>query len=242
MSCCRGLWARPDVAASGLLWGSLTVCQEAAAEPAGCASSLAAWGGRRAAGVQQLSLHGWLAGVEAVLRSLAGGPLVALGISANPAAGWEAGPALAQLASCPSLTRLELCACRLQQVPAALAALSTLCCLALNLNDFSSGESAFQGLSLSAPAGLQRLSRLELEGCGLRKLPRALSTLGRLEELSVACNASLGAWSKGNLHALQLLPELRRLDASHCGEGGRQEGKKGAREGLASGAFLPATV
>lgn len=140
-SCCKGLWARPDLAASPALWGSLRLGPRQLVLPEKrCAAQ--AWLARRRAALRRLELCG--AGVAGtlptLLLSLGGCPLVELRLSGvleecssklPPSANDALLSALSGLAS---LRELHAAGNGLSALPCQVSALSSLAHLDLSDN------------------------------------------------------------------------------------------------------------
>lgn len=120
------------------------------------------------------------------------------------------------LALAPTLTRLDLGACGLDEVPPQVALLGRLAHLRLSNNEQlgSGGDSAFAPL-----AYLKGITRLEVANSGLERVPRAEILAGMapvLADLSIAGSWRLGRGLSGALAPLAGLTALTRLDASGC--------------------------
>ncbi|KAL4427826.1 hypothetical protein ABPG75_001915 [Micractinium tetrahymenae] len=121
--------------------------------------------------------------------------------------GWQQVASLAALTELRVAANLALANCRLTQVPAALAAMPALRELSLQRNSLAGGWGR-----LSA---LQQLTRLDLQGCDLQRVPAALgSACPALLELSLYGNrglAAAGAWRR-----VAPPPQLSSLDLGFC--------------------------
>ena len=187
--CCMALWASEEVRGSTVLWGDLDICLASAqhTQPRAAQLTLAAWLGRRRAGLRRLRLRWALlsragaAVTAAALRQLAGSPLRELqlaGVESSRDCDTEA--ALAHLSSLPALAALSVQRCSLWRPPGALAALAgTLSALSLRGNSFLGrcDEAAWEPV-----AALCRLQTLDLGDCG-GSLPAAEAQRGHANVL-----------------------------------------------------------
>ena len=163
MGASAALWRRSDMAGSGALWGDLDLNWKQDLEPPERQLSLAAWLGRRTAGLRRLRLDGPLPHLGQLLRAVSGSGLRGLVLEDQA----FADGALAHLPRLPSLTRLVLSSCQLRGVPPSLTALAT------NLRDLDVGSNWLQleggegGEGVWAPLShLQALTRLNASYCG----------------------------------------------------------------------------
>ncbi len=187
--------------------------------------SLAAWLGRRRAGLRKVSLKfpgaGWGSDPGPALRSLAGSQRLESLVLARHYLGAGGGNALLLLGGVRALTRVELRGCGLCEVPAALCALPALAelCLAGNdsLGDFLARQQESQ-LGVQMLQGLRALTRMDLSGCGLAKVPAQLKSLPKLAELHLGANRQLGMPRlKKRWQVLPGLTGLTRLELASCG-------------------------
>lgn len=203
-SCCRVLWARPDVLGSRVLWGHLAFNSGRLMDLEHWRQSLCTWLARRHQALHTMYLMFVEAQTDlaAILAGLAGSSLAHLRLSYIRGGLTEARcQPLARLAG--SLTRLELNHCSLAALPSQVSALSSLVHL-----DLSSNEHALARLDLSeshslgssgggdsAAAAWQpllhlgaTLTFLSLAQCGLDGLPGQLTALTALQELVSSSN------------------------------------------------------
>ncbi|GAB4821279.1 hypothetical protein N2152v2_008325 [Parachlorella kessleri] len=124
--------------------------------------------------------------------------------------GWE------PLASLRQLSRLDLCGCSLKGLPQQLSATQSLQDLVLRDN-FSLGWGSDGGDAALEPLRwCTTLTRLQMERCGLRKVPTQLMALAQLEDLDLHCNFGLGEGGEEALAPLLDLPSLTALDLGGC--------------------------
>lgn len=205
LSCCLALWSRPDLLSSSELWGELTLTAQHVRSPEKRAS-LKAWLTRRRGGIQALYLHtGTVPGLPQLLASLHGGPLKALELG-----GSVEDEALQQLPRLQELAWLRASACGLASLPPALPTLESLD-ISFNAALADNEAAALQALPLHYPS----LTQLDLSGCGLAQLPRGLSALSALADLS-AGGLDEDAPASAFEPLAALAPTLTRLDLRSC--------------------------
>ncbi|GAB4822455.1 hypothetical protein N2152v2_009501 [Parachlorella kessleri] len=218
-SCCRGLWARPDVLASSGLWGDLAFTSQHLNPSQRTFPSLAAWLHRRRAGCRRLRLSFGSAGAGA-LSLLSGlecddGGLLTLELSSHqPVHNSE--EALGALRDLTRLTRLEARGGFLgTSLPSHISCLRQLAVLDVSRNTQLGQLGALHVLeSLSAS-----LTSLDLGSCGLRRLPASITALRRLAALDLNTNSLGGDGQEGSapLAALSYLVALTSLCLRWCG-------------------------
>lgn len=218
-SCCRALWLRPDVLASPMLWGEVEVEE---LDPGGRReraqrklAALAAWLARRRPALRSLSLDcgGIDCDAQELLCALCGTGVRELSLGANPAVGEDRGGMLQPLAQLTSLRSLALDSCSLLDLDPRLLQLTGLQSLLLGSNPL--GEAAAEG-GMPTLAGLTRLTLLDMQDCGLARLPRQLSALTALAALQLEQNVGLGAHPDA-FEPLHHLSGLTFLDLRRCG-------------------------
>ncbi|GAB4822616.1 hypothetical protein N2152v2_009662 [Parachlorella kessleri] len=143
--------------------------------------------------------------------------LASLGIMHNEApldeATWQLLPRL------KALTALKIKGCSLSALPPQLSALTQLAYLSVGGNDGLGNKADISNSSHKAWAPLQHLTALtglKLDGCDLRRLPRALASLCQLRKLSLYGNSQMGR-GPDSWEPLAALTALKNLGLSQCG-------------------------